>query len=422
MRERLEEYFDKLWPINRSIMGPGTRRSFDILEELVPFERLTFNTGDKVLDWEVPKEWNVNDAYFISPDGQKYCDFKANNLSLLGYSMPCDMSVDLEDLKKHLYTLKDLPNAIPYVTSYYKERWGFCIPYDQYKDLPDGKYRVKIDTELYNGKLEVAQAVLPGVSDKEILFSTYICHPSMANNELSGPLALCFLYEKIKEIPSRKFTYRFVVSSETIGTICYLSKMGNLLKDRLVAGYVLTCLADPGNFTYKLSRDGDGLVDRIAKKALGKYNPTILNFNPSDGSDERQYCSPGYNLPVGSLMRTKYGEFEQYHTSLDNKEFISFDSLLESINAYFEIVTTFETELLFERMEPFGEPQLGKRGLYRSLSTKSNLQEDLAAVFWILNLADGLNEIDRISKKSGIESNVILAVAEELKKVGLLKC
>lgn len=422
MAKEIETYFDRLWPLNRSIMGEGFRQSLDILEELVPFERLSFKSGHQVLDWTVPKEWKVNKAYFVGPDGKKYCDFHENNLSLVGYSVPFSGVLPLTELREHIYTLPDKPDAIPYITSYYKERWGFCMTHEQFQALPDGEYQVTVNTELFPGELQVGEAVLPGSSDKEILFSTYLCHPSMANNELSGPLALSFLYKRIAEMPDRKFTYRFVLGAETIGTICYLSCRGDHLRANMIAGYVMTCLADRGNFTYKKSRNGDGLVDRMALKVLQAYDAKVLAFNPGDGSDERQYCSPGYDLPVGSVMRTKYGDFEEYHTSLDNKEFISFQALAESVDVYVRIVEQFENEPLYVSTAPFGEPQLGRRGLYRSLSTKNYLEKDLAAIFWVLNMADGKHDMDYIAEKSGIEISVITAVAKDLKSAGLLTC
>lgn len=422
MSIKIEQYFDRLWPLDRCIMGPDFRKSLDILEELIPMERLQFFSGQNVLDWTVPQEWVVNEAYFIGPDAQKYCDYKVNNLHLLGYSVPFIGELSLEQLAEHLHTLEKLPHAIPYVTSYYKKRWGFCIAYEELKKLPRGKYKVVIDTCMYDGCLQVGESVLKGDSSSEILFSTYLCHPSMANNELSGPLTLAFLYDKIKNMKTRRYTYRFVISAETIGTICYLSRRGNSLKKNLIAGYILTCLADKGNYTYKLSRDGNRLVDRMAMKVLRKYEPKIIPFNPGDGSDERQYCSPGFNLPVGSLMRTKYGEFKEYHTSLDNKEFISFEKLEESVNTYYEIVQAFEKEPLYKNIAPYGEPQLGRRGLYRSLSTNNYLEKDLEAIFWMLNLADGTHDLEWIAEKSGIDLVTITKVAEELRNVGLLTC
>ncbi len=368
LQKRLERYFDRLWPICRSVAGPGFRKSLDILSEIVPFRRLRFASGRKVLDWTVPPEWSAKEAYFIGPNGKRYADFSKNNLHLLNFSTPFKGRLRLEELKKHLYTLPAQPKAIPYLTSYYKRRWGFCLAHEEYARLPKGVYDVVVDTRIRKGHLEVGETVLRGRTQEEVLFSSYLCHPSLANNELSGPLALAFLYEKVAAMPRRRFTYRFAVMPETIGAISYLSKRGEHLKEHLVAGYTMTCLADPGNFHYKRSRRGSTLADRAALavlKHLGRH--TVLDFDPSAGSDERQYCSPGYDLPVGSLMRTPYGRYPEYHTSLDNKSFIDFSSLRASVEAYVAIVKKIESTALLKNTVMRGEPQLGRRGLYPSL-------------------------------------------------------
>ena len=233
----LEQYFDRLWPICRSLTGKGFRQSLDILSELVPLERLRFPTGSKVFDWTVPKEWNVNDAYLVDPQGRKFAQFQQNNLHLMGYSSPFRGELSLTELKLHLYSIPEQPALIPYFTSYYKERWGFCITHQELQSLPDGKYQVMVDTELSDGELVLGEVFLPGESRKEVLFSTYLCHPSLANNELSGPLAVAFLYRKIAALPRRHFSYRFLFSAETLGTVAFLSKRGEHLRENLIAGY-----------------------------------------------------------------------------------------------------------------------------------------------------------------------------------------
>lgn len=422
IEERMESYFDRLWPINRSITGPGIRQSMDILSEIMPTERLRFETGRKVFDWTVPKEWVANDAYFIDPDGIKHAWFKENNLHLLGYSVPFKGKMSLSELRDHLYSLPDMPDAIPYATSYYSENWGFCISHDELQQLPEGEYQVHIDTELYPGAVEIAEAVLPGETNEEVLFSSYLCHPSMANNELSGPLVMAFLYDRIKNMPARRYTYRFVITTETIGTICYLSQRGEHLKNKLAAGYIMTCLGDPGPFTYKLSRQGDSLADRAAKTVLrDKFQHTVVPFSAGNGSDERQYCSPGFDLPMGSLMRTIYGSYRQYHTSLDNKDYISFNSLAESVEMYYSIVQALESNVVWENTVKYCEPQLGKRGLYHDIGTAKYLEQRIDAVCWLLNLADGEHDLLEIAERSGCKIELLARVAQELRSAGLIE-
>lgn len=422
LRSRIEKYFDRLWPICRSIAGPGFRESLDILSEVIPTERLRFRTGHKVFDWQVPKEWVVREAYFVDPKGVKHADFKSNNLHILNYSVPFRGVMPLEKLKPHLHSLPDQPKAIPYVTSYYDENWGFCISNEELQRLPKGNYEVVVDTERRNGWVEVGEAVLPGRTKKEVLFSSYLCHPSLANNELTGPLVLAFLYEKLAKMARRHYSYRFVILPETIGSICYLSKRGTHLKKHLIAGYVLTCLGDRGPFTYKLSRDGQSLADRAARlilRDIGKHQ--IVPFVPHMGSDERQYGSPGFNLPVGSLMRTMYGCYPEYHTSDDNKTFISFEAMEESLGAYVSIVKALEGNCIWRGTVMYCEPQLGKRGLYPRLGTKQLADEKLRATMWLLNLADGTQDLLAIADKSGCRMELLVLVADELEKAGLLK-
>ncbi|MGD9077997.1 MAG: DUF4910 domain-containing protein [Desulfobacterales bacterium] len=418
--QKIEHYFDKLWPINRSITGPGIRESLDILSEIIPLKRLKFNSGEKVFDWIVPREWKANEAYFVDPTGRKHAHFSKNNLHLVGYSRPIRKKMNLAELKEKLHTLPDQPDAIPYVVRYYDSDWGFCLTHHEYERLPEGLYEVFIDTELYNGHLEIGEAVLEGETTNEILFSTYLCHPSMANNELSGPLALAFLYNYIKDLPNRLNTYRFVISAETIGTICYLDKRGDHLKNHLKAGYVMTCLGNSGSFTYKQSRRGNSLADKAAKTVLKEVaNYKVISFSPF-GSDERQYCSPGFNLPVGSLMRTMYAKYPEYHTSLDNKDFISFEALAESIEVYLNIVKAIESNKIWVNKIPFGEPQLGKRNLYPSSDPKINPIEDFQAIKWLLNLADGESDLLDIADSSGIKISTLAEKARLLFKAGLI--
>lgn len=393
----------------------------DIIEEIMPVERLRFETGLKVFDWTVPREWKVNEAYFIDPEGVRHGDVNKNNLHLVSYSIPFQGSMPLSELRQHLHTLPEQPDAIPYITSFYRDYWGFCISHNELRSLAEGEYQVVVDSELYPGFVEIGEAVLPGETPEEIFFSSYLCHPSMANNELSGPLVMCFLYEMVEKMKKRRYTYRFVLSAETIGTIAYLSVRGRHLMEKMVAGYQMTCIGDRGDFTYKLSRREDTLADRAAKLTLSdRYPHTIIPFDPGNGSDERQYCSPGFNLPLGSLMRTMYSRYPEYHTSLDNKEFISFDSLCDSLEVAFEIVMAMESNYVYKNTVLYGEPQLGKRGLYPRMGTERECAEKVKAMMWLLNLADGSHDLFEIAERSGMSLRLLVPISEELCAAGLL--
>jgi aminopeptidase-like protein len=401
MIRELENYFDRLWPICRSITGKGLRESFGILQEIIPLRLTEVPSGTQVFDWQVPEEWNIRDAYIITPDGKKIADFRANNLHVVNYSTPVSAQLSHAELAEHVYTLPAQPDAIPYVTSYYKRNWGFCMPHSLFSKLPkEGKYKVHIDSDLHKGSLTYGDLVLPGESDREILFSSYLCHPSMANNELSGPLALAFLYKLIAGMKNRRFTYRFVLVPETIGAIAYLHKHGDRLKTHLHAGYVITCVGDRGPFTYKRSRRGDSAADAVAEHALRyshkKYS--VIDFMIG-GSDERQYCSPGFNLPVGSLMRTMYQKFPEYHTSLDNKDFISFEALKDSVEMYFDIARAQELNRKFRNTIPHCEPNLGKRGLYGATGGTKERPFELTRRLQLLNFADGEQDLLAIAEK-----------------------
>jgi len=323
----MEEYFDRLWPICRSLTGDGVRETLDILEELIPLERHSVPSGTEVFDWTVPPEWNIRRAFIITPEGKRVADFAVNNLHVVNYSVPIDMELEWDELEEHLHTLPEQPTAVPYVTSYYSANWGFCLSYNDYRELPrTGKYRVLIDSTLEPGELIYGECVIPGETTEEVLFSTYVCHPSMANNELSGPLVSAFLCREILGMQKRRLTYRFVFLPETIGAICLLARLGEHFKANLKAGYVLTCCGDRGALTFKKSKLDVSDADRAMEHVLKYDNHSGFSIEPFSvgGSDERQYCSPGFNLPVASLMRTPYQRFSEYHTSLDNKDFISF--------------------------------------------------------------------------------------------------
>lgn len=415
MKESLENYFDRLWPICRSITGNGVRETLQILSELIPLEQHEIPSGTEVFDWTVPKEWNIKDAYILTPSGNKIADFKKNNLHVVSYSTPVNKKVSYEELIQHLHTLPEQPDAIPYVTSYYKEKWGFCISHNDFIALEkSGEYIVVVESTLEAGHLTYGECILPGESKEEIFFSTYICHPSMANNEISGPLAAAFLYQKIASLPNRKYTYRFVFIPETIGAICLLKNRGEHLKAHMHAGFVLTCCGNKDHFHYKRSRRGNSITDKAVEHFLvqNENDFFIRNFRP-DGSDERQYCSPGLNLPVGSLMRTPYYEYKEYHTSNDNKSFIDFDALSGSIDAHLHLVQILELNGTYLNTIMNCEPQLGKRDLYPSSLSPSDSREFIDMVLHLLNYSDGEHDLIDIANKQGID---MLKYASPLKK------
>jgi len=423
MEQEIEKYFDRLWPICRSITGNGLRDSLNILRELVPLELHEVPSGTPVFDWHIPREWNIKDAYIITPDGRKIADFKSNNLHVLNYSIPVNKELSFEELSPHLFSLPDMPDAIPYLTSYYKETWGFCIRDKEKKALPTkGTYKAVIESSLTDGSLTYGDFLLEGDTEEEILFSTYLCHPSMANNELSGPLVTAYLYREVAALRNRRYTYRFVFVPETIGAIAYLSRNGSRMKEKTAAGYVVTCVGDHGEFTYKRSKAGNTLADRAAEHVLRshKVKSRVIDF-AIGGSDERQYCSPGFNLPVGSLMRTPYQQYSQYHTSLDDKSFISFAAMAESVGLYLEIVKTLELNRRYINTQPYGEPQLGKRGLYADLGGQRKRSDALTRRLHLLCFADGAHDLISIAEKMGLPATDFESTIAELTKAGLLK-
>jgi len=410
----IEAYFDRLWPLFRSLTGDGVRQTHQILSEIIPFERIEIASGTAVFDWNIPKEWIINEAYIIAPSGEKILDIKTNNLHLVNPSIPFQGQLSWQELDQHLHSLPDMPEAIPYVTSYYQDRWGFCLSHQQRQQLPkEGQYQVFIDSKLIDGSMTLSHLLLEGETDQEILISTYTCHPSMANNELSGPLVAAFLYRRLASLAKRKYTYRFVFCPETIGSIAYLSLYGKQMKEKMVAGYVVTCIGQDKHFSYKYSRQENSMADQAAQIILrdrfqNDWKP--LGFGPT-GSDERQYCSPGFNLPVGSLIRTPYGAFPEYHTSLDNKQLISFDALKESIDVYFDICMAMENNHKYQNLMPFGEPQLGKRGLCSTLGANKQTEDYLIAMKWLLNLSDGDHDLFQIAQRSHSPFHLLLESA-----------
>lgn len=419
--KKMEDVFDELFPINRSIMGEGYRHSLKILNRLMPTKNIEFNSGKNIFDWKVPKEWIIEDAYIITPDGKKICDFKKNNLHVVAYSKNINQNISFANLKKNLYFIKKNPNAIPYVTSFYKKNWGFCLKYKDYKKLNiNGKYKVVIKSKFKKGKLLVGEAYIKGRTKNEILFTSYLCHPSMANNELSGPIALSFLYNYLKKRKKiNNHSIRFIINPETIGAIAYLSKNYIDLKKRVKAGYVLTCVGDSGKIHYKETLRGDTITDIAAKNILKKYKHKIMKYYPF-GSDERQYNSSGIKIPIGSLMRTPYGEYKQYHTSLDNKKIINFRKMEEIIKVYVKIFDLLDTDFIIKPKKNKCEPFLSKYKLYRTVSSynfhKSDINKIEKNIFIILSKIKNESSYLKLLNDTQIEKNIFNKVLKLLKK------
>ena len=388
--ECIHKFAKELWPINRSITGEGLRETLRKISKHLPaLEIKSVPSGTKVFDWTVPKEWSVNEAYIITPSGEKICDFSKNNLHLIGYSIPFEGEISLDELKKNLYTLPNQPDAIPYITSYYEERWGFCLSQKQFDTLKNGTYKVVIKSMLFDGELNYGELLIKGKTNKEIFLSTYICHPSMANNELSGPTVVTFLARWLQEIKEKDFSYRIIFIPETIGSITYLSKNYKEMKNKIYAGFNVSCVGDDRAYSYLPSRNGKTISDMIAKHVLKWIDPNFIEYSWLDrGSDERQYCAPGIDLPIASILRTKYGKYPEYHTSLDNLENVVTPQGLDG--GYWAIRKALEA---IERNKKYKttvlcEPQMGERGLYPTLSTK-DLDKEVKLMMNFISFCDG---------------------------------
>ena len=380
----------RLYKINRSITGEGVRQTLAILKEFIPDLSINeVDTGTKVFDWVVPKEWKVNNAYIVTPSGKKICSFKDNNLHLLGYSAPMHTKLNLSDLQNNLYSLPDQPTAIPYVTSYYKETWGFCLSQQQRNSLEEGEYEVFIDSKLFDGSLSYGELLIKGRLDKEIFISTYVCHPSMANNELSGPTVVTFLAKWLLEKKKPEYTYRIVFVPETIGSITYLSQNYKDMKNKIFAGFNVSCVGDDRAYSYLPSRKGNTISDLIAKHVLKWIDPNFIVYNWLDrGSDERQYCAPGIDLPIASILRTKYGQYSEYHTSLDNLgNVVTPQGLNGGYWALRRAIEAIETNKKY-KVTVFCEPQMSKRGLYPTLSEKKRIKQ-VNLMMDFISLCDG---------------------------------
>ncbi|WP_462157636.1 DUF4910 domain-containing protein [Pseudoalteromonas sp. GB56] len=421
--ERLYQLATELFPICRSITGDGVRKTLDKINSQIELHDLCIHevpSKTDVFDWQVPSEWNIKDAWVKDPDGKIIIDFKNSNLHVLGYSLPIHKTLSLEELQSHLYSLPKQPDAIPYVTSYYQPRWGFCLSQEQRDSLKEGQYEVFIDSELKDGSLTYAELLLPGDVEQEVLISTYVCHPSMANNELSGPLVALGLIDWLSK-QKNHYSYRFVFTTETIGTITFLSRSLTELKEKVVAGFVLTCIGDEGDYSTVQSRYADNLSDRIALQVLSEHYPDnhkVYSFL-TRGSDERQYCAPGVDLPISSLMRTKYGQYPEYHTSLDNLDFISAAGLDGGLTLVKRCINLLEKNHKYTATK-LGEPKLSKYNLYPTLSQKgsSGVARNLLN---FLAYCDGTNDLIDIAKIIDLNTHDVMELVDTALANGLIK-
>ncbi|HEY0464845.1 MAG TPA: DUF4910 domain-containing protein [Polyangiaceae bacterium] len=411
--DSLAAFVRELYPICRSITGNGVRETLALLARRLPLQIVEVPSGTSVLDWTVPREWNIREAWLADAQGLRVVDFRHHNLHVVNYSAPISARMSLDELKPHLHALPDRPDLIPYRTSYYDENWGFCLTQRQLDALAPGQYEVCIDSTLEPGSLSYGELVLPGSSEDEILISAHVCHPSLADDNLSGIAVASFLAEQIAKRPNRRHTFRFLFAPGTIGAITWLAQNRETAK-RIRHGLTLTCLGDHHQFTYKRTVGGTALIDRAAAHVLrhsGVPHQTI-DFFPY-GYDERQYNSPGFRLPVGSLMRGRHGQFPEYHTSADNLDFVSGERMAESLSVLGDIVDVLESNVSYQNLAPFGEPQLGSRGLYRALGGTS-IPDLQLAMFWVLNLSDGNHALLDIAERAQMDFKVVRRAAELL--------
>jgi aminopeptidase-like protein len=418
--EAMMALIEELFPICRSITGHGLRRTLDIIRRYVPLELHEIPSGTGVLDWTVPLEWNIRAAYIERGDGTRIVDFENNNLHVVQYSRPVDAFIPFAELRRHLHTLPENPDWIPYRTSYYAENWGFCLADRHLSSLPDEPYHVVIDSELAPGHLSYGELLIPGEADHTVLFSCHACHPSLANDNLSGIAVATMLARHVQSMP-RRYSYRFLFIPGTIGSLAWLARNDGAV-GRIAHGLVLSCLGDSGAMTYKQSRRGNAEIDRIVEHVLRHDGPShqIRPFTPY-GYDERQYCSPGFNLPVGRLTRTPNGEYPEYHSSADNLSFIRPESLGHSFSVLKQIVDVIEGDALLRSRNPKGEPQLGRRGLYGTIGGQAAAPANQMAMLWVLNLADGTHSLLDMAERSGLSFAMIHKAANALIDADLLE-
>lgn len=409
----------QLYPICRSITGRGLRQTLKAIQEILPLEIKEVPSGTAVFDWKVPREWNIRGAYIKGPDGKKIADFEKHNLHIVSYSIPVKAKVTLQELKDHLHSSPGNPDHIPYRTTYYKENWGFCLAHKEYESLKEGQYEVFIDSALTDGHMTYGEFFIPGRLDDEVLVSTHICHPSLCNDNLSGTAVAVFLAEHLSR-NERRYSYRFLFLPGTIGAIAWLA-LNRERTARIKHGLVLAGLGDSGGFTYKKSRRTDAEIDRTVQVVLrdNAERYTVREFSPF-GYDERQYCSPGFDLPVGCVMRSEHGTYPEYHTSADDLSFIGPESLRESLDLLIHITKAIETNRRYLNLNPHCEPQLGRRGLYGQTGGSGGMGKELAYL-WVLNLSDGRNSLLDIAERSGLSFSALHDAATSLLDAGLLR-
>lgn len=418
--EEMYRFIADLYPICRSITGEGVRRTLAAVQKKIPLEVHEVPSGTPVFDWTVPKEWNVRDAWIKDPRGRKVVDFRSHNLHLLNYSVPIHARLPLVDLKPHLFTLPEQPGLIPYRTSYYREAWGFCLTHHQLLSFEDGEYEVFVDSTLADGSLTYGELFLAGESEREVLISCHVCHPSLANDNLSG-LAVCTFLAEALARTRRRLSYRFVFIPGTIGSITWLARNEEIVGN-IAAGLVAANLGDSGRFHYKKTRRGDAEIDRAVRQVLRDSGEehAVEDFVPF-GYDERQYNSPGFDLPVGSLTRTPYSRYAEYHTSADNLDFVRPESLAGSLRTYLSVMEVLEGNRRYMNLNPKCEPQLGRRGLYRAIGGDDSGRQRELALLWVLNLSDGDHSLLDIAERSGMPFEMIRTAAEALVEAELLR-
>jgi aminopeptidase-like protein len=411
---------ERLYPLCRSITGDGVRRTLEIVGETIPLEVHEVPTGTPVLDWTIPREWNIRDAYIKDASGRRVVDFGESNLHVVGYSVPVSAAMTLDELRGHLHTLPDQPDLVPYRTSYYAETWGFCLSENTLAGMPDGEYEVLIDSTLADGHLTYGEHVVPGRVSDEVIVSCHTCHPSLANDNLAGIAVATRLALRLAE-SDPWHTYRFIFAPGTIGAITWLA-LNRERVGRVRHGLVLACAGDRGALTYKRSRRGDAGIDRAVEHVLrssGREH-TVVDFSPY-GYDERQYCSPGFNLGVGSLTRTPYAGYPEYHTSADDPAFVSPEAMTDTLETCWEVTRVLERDRRYLNLSPYGEPQLGRRGLYGSLGGRSDTKQIQMAMLWVLNLSDGDHGLLDVAERSGLPFAVVADAAQALCDAGLMK-
>jgi aminopeptidase-like protein len=412
---------EELYPIPRSLTGDGVRATLDVVSRIAPgLEQVEVPSGTEVLDWEIPREWNVRAAYVADATGRRVIDVASSPLHLVGYSTPVRARMTLDELRSRLHSLPEQPAWIPYRTSYWNETWGFCVADDVLRALPDGDYDVVIDATLEPGSLTYGEAFVPGDSADEVLVSCHVCHPALCNDGLAGIAVAAFLARAVGARERRRYSYRFLFVPGTIGAIAWLAR-NEEAAGRVAHGLVLACVGDPGSATYKRSRRGDAEIDRAVAQVLrDKQVPhAIRDFSPY-GYDERQYCSPGFDLPVGCLMRTPYGEYAQYHTSADDLELVTPAALADSLDTCLRTVDVLERDRRYLNLKPKGEPRLGRYGLYGSLGGGHHAQERQLALLWVLNLSDGDHSLLDVAGRSGLPFELVAEAADRLETAGLL--